>query len=204
MLRVERQKAVTGGGVEPQGCKAPCVLASHATSCGSRIAWSAKNIFGEGRRAWNLALDVVKAQCPQCSTCGPDELSTMTTTRSSSTVSTTTTTTTSTTETTIPRLGAATKVLDSIVARARDAAARGEHIRYLEEGLTSDSLPESQVNPSDGCDTPCFFAGHSATCKTRVQWSAANTFTGKPKACALAHSLVLSQCNRCSGCSLAS
>lgn len=94
-------------------------------------------------------------------------------------------------------------MLDSIVKRARDAAAtHGEHIRYLKEGEVRHSLAKSQAITSDGCDSTCFFAGEAATCRTRVLWSAANTFKGKPKACALAHSLLLSQCHRCSGCAL--
>jgi len=50
------------------------------------------------------------------------------------------------------------------------------------------------------CDTPCVFAGSSATCRSRITWVSLNLYKGKPDRCDQSVKLVMGQCPNCYKC----
>jgi len=50
------------------------------------------------------------------------------------------------------------------------------------------------------CQADCMFAGYTATCGSRILWTNANSFAGKPDSCTQAYKLVKTQCQQCAEC----
>jgi len=52
----------------------------------------------------------------------------------------------------------------------------------------------------EGCASICAYKGMRASCESRIQWAAWNTYAGEEMPCLMAHALVLRQCSVCSNC----
>jgi len=210
-----------------RACDSSCFYLGHTATCRERMVYSIAHNYGGRDEECGIAYSVMVSHCPVCASCPQEDLgcnvTVVSTTAEATTADVAAGAATAATE---DETAIGATALGATAAAVTVAPASSDRFhcqldpQHGTKGWSSTkrtwccreekvgcvvgeaSVTDNGKDAPGKCDALCTFSGHTASCKTRVQYAITHGFAGRSGACPAAHSAVLQNCSACSECTL--